>query len=65
MESAALFVAADYLKVRAGTVLLVMANQERAKAGLENPVVHDTDAAIRTAVEAIRILIQRDKPSDL
>jgi uridine phosphorylase len=41
-------------------VLLVMANQERAKKGLENPVVHDTDAAIRTAVEAVRILIQRD-----
>lgn len=63
MESAAVFVVADYLRVRAGTVLLVMANQERAKAGLENPVVHDTDAAIRTAVEAVRILIQRDKAS--
>ena len=60
MESAAIFVVADYLHVRAGTVLLVMANQERAKAGLENPVIHDTDAAIRTAVEAVRILIQRD-----
>lgn len=60
MESAAVFIVADYLKVRAGSVLLVMANQERAKAGLENPVVHDTDAAIRTAVEAIRILIRED-----
>ncbi|MCI6886338.1 MAG: uridine phosphorylase [Lachnospiraceae bacterium] len=60
MESAALFIVADYLKVRIGSVLLVMANQERAKAGLENPVVHDTDAAIRTAVEAIRILIRED-----
>lgn len=61
MESAAIFVVADYLKVRAGSVLLVMANQERAKAGLYNPVVHDTDAAIRTAVEAVRILIRKDK----
>lgn len=61
MESAAVFVVANYLHVRAGTVLLVMANQERAKAGLENPVVHDTDAAIRTAVEAIRILIRKDR----
>lgn len=60
MESAAVFIVASYLKVRAGAVLLVMANQERAKKGLENPVVHDTDAAIRTAVEAVRILIQRD-----
>lgn len=60
MESAAVFIVADYLKARAGSVLLVMANQERATAGLENPVVHDTDAAIRTAVEAIRILIRED-----
>lgn len=61
MESAAVFIVADYLKARAGSVLLVMANQERAKAGLDNPVVHDTDAAIRTAIEAIRILIKSDK----
>lgn len=60
MESAAVFIVADYLKVRAGTVLLVMANQERAKAGLENSVVHDTDVAIRTAVEAVRLLIRED-----
>lgn len=60
MESAALFIVSDYLKARAGAVLLVMANQERAKLGLDNPVVHDTDAAIRTAVEAIRILIRED-----
>ena len=60
MESAAVFIVADYLKVRAGSVLLVMANQERAKAGLDNPIVHDTDAAIRTAIEAIRILIKED-----
>lgn len=60
MESAAVFIVADYLKARAGSVLLVMANQERAKAGLENPIVHDTDAAIRTAIEAIRILIKED-----
>lgn len=60
MESATVFIVADYLKVRAGAVLLVMANQERAKAGLENPVVHDTDVAIRTAVEAVRLLIRED-----
>lgn len=60
MESAAAFIVAGYLHVRAGSVLLVMANQERAKAGLSNPVVHDTDVAIRTAVEAVRILIRED-----
>ena len=43
MESAALFVAADYLRVRCGSVFLAVANQEREKAGLDNPVVHDTE----------------------
>ena len=57
MESAALFIAASFMRVQVGSLFLVMANQERAKAGLENPVVHDTDLAIRIAVEAIRELI--------
>ena len=61
MESAALFVVASYRKVRIGTVLLTMANQERAKKGLDNPVVHDTEAPIRTAVEALRILIRKER----
>ena len=38
----------------------MVANQEREKIGLENPVVHDTDAAIRVAIEAIRNLIKTD-----
>lgn len=61
MESAALMVCASCLRVRMGTVLLVLANQERAKRGLPNPQVHDTAPAVRTAVEALRILIQSDK----
>ena len=61
MESAAIFVVSGYLKVRAGACFLVMANQEREKLGLENPVVHDTDKAIQVAVEAIRELIRADK----
>jgi len=61
MESAALFTVAAYLGVRCGSCFLVMANQERAKAGLENPVVHDVDAAIRTGVEAIRLLMEKDE----
>ena len=56
MESAALFVVASYLKVKVGSVFLVVANQERDKAGLENPIVHDTQKAIKTAIEAIKIL---------
>lgn len=58
MESAALFVAASYLNVRAASVFLTVANQERERLGLENPVVHDTEKAIRTALEAVRELIQ-------
>ncbi len=61
MESAALFIVAASLKVRAGTCLLVLANQEREKAGLENPVVHDTDMAIRVTVEALKDLIRSEK----
>lgn len=61
MESAALFIVASYLRVRAGSCFLVVANQERERLGLENPVVHDTDTAIQVAVEAIRDLILQDK----
>ncbi|MBQ6451944.1 MAG: uridine phosphorylase [Solobacterium sp.] len=60
MESAALFTVASYLRVRCGTVLLAVANQERAKAGLPNPQVHDTDMAIRCAIEAVRVLIREE-----
>ncbi len=61
MESAALFIVASYLHVRTGSCFLVVANQEREKLGLENPVVHDTDMAIQVAVEAIRSLIAADR----
>ena len=61
MESAALFVTGSYLRVRTGTALLVVANQERAKKGLDNPQVHDTDCAIRVAIEAIKRLITADR----
>lgn len=63
MESAALFIVASYLRVRCGTALLTVANQERAKEGLPNPQVHDTDHAIRAAIEALRILIREDDAS--
>ena len=61
MESAHCLLLASYLRVRAGSCFLVVANQEREKLGLENPVVHDTDMAIQVAVEAIRSLIQEDQ----
>ena len=61
MESAALFVVASFLKVRVGSCFLVVANQEREKANLENPVVHDTDLAIRVGIEGLKNLIEADK----
>lgn len=61
MESAALFVVGDYLRARVGSIFVVVANQEREKLGLDNPVVHDTNGAIEVAIEAIRLLIKQDK----
>lgn len=58
MESAALFIVASFLRVKVGSVFLTVANQEREKQGLENPVEHDTDKAIKTAIEALKILIK-------
>ncbi|MBM6874078.1 uridine phosphorylase [Fusobacterium mortiferum] len=65
MESAALFVVGDYLKVRVGSSFLVVANQEREKLGLENPVIHDTESAIEVTVQAIRNLIKQDKEAGI
>ena len=64
MESAALFIVGAARRVRVGSCFLVMANQEREAEGLPNPVVHDTDAPIRAAIEAIRILIRRDRTAN-
>ena len=61
MESAALFIEGSFLRARVGACFLVVANQERAKAGLSNEQVHDTELAIRTAVEALRLLIRKDR----
>ncbi len=60
MESAALFIAGSFLKVRVGSCFLVVANQERAKKGLPNKQAHDTELAISVAVEAIRELIKKE-----
>ena len=61
MESAALFIVAAHLHVRCGAAFLVMGNQERQAKGMENIIVHDTEAAVKTVVEALRILIKNDR----
>ena len=60
MESAALFIAGSLLHVRVGSCFLVVANQERAKKGLPNPQVHDTELSVSVAVEGLRNLIKED-----
>ena len=61
MESAALFTVAAARGVRCGAAFHVIWNQERNAAGLDQDESHDTDAAIRVAVEALKLLIQRDR----
>jgi uridine phosphorylase len=61
MESATLFIVAARLHARAGTCLLVVANQERERLGLYNPVIHDMDQAIRVGIEGVRNLIRQDQ----
>ena len=61
MEGAALFTVCSVRRVRAGAVFLAVWNQERERLGLDNPEVHDTTAPIRTAVEAVRMLIEGEK----
>ena len=61
METAALFIVGSYLRVRVGSVLLVLANQERSKAGLSNEQFHDTTRVIETAVCAVRMLIEKER----
>jgi len=57
MESASLYIVAQVLGLKAGCVLSVVWNQEREAKGLSNKEVHDTTPAIKTAVEAIRLMI--------
>ena len=61
MESSTLFIVSSYLRVRAGAVMLVCGNQERAAAGLSNPLSHDTEIPTAVAIEALRRLIVSDR----
>ena len=61
MESAALFVVAAALGVRCGSCFHVVWNQEREKAGLQQPMTEDTSSAIKVGIEAMKRLIMADK----
>jgi len=61
MESGTAFCVAAVRRLRCGACFTAVWNQERRDAGLDNPTCHDTDRAIRTAVEALRLLIDQDQ----
>lgn len=63
MESATQFVVSDSLGARCGGIFHVVWNQERKEAGLDDLAVRDedTDLAVRMAVEALKILIEKDR----
>jgi uridine phosphorylase len=63
MEASTLFTVAASLGVSAGAVFSCVWNQERASAGLDTDEneCHDTDRAIRTAVEAVKQMIKDRK----
>ncbi len=57
METAALFTVAAVRGISAGCILHPLWNQERKAAGLADPENFDLDIAIKTAVEALRMII--------
>ena len=61
MESAALFVCASHLGVRCGSEFFVVGNQEREALGMDNPKLHDTEPAIKVAIEGLKVLIEEDR----
>ena len=66
MEASTLFTVGASLGLRSGAVFLCVWNQERYLAGLDTDEAetHDTDLAVRTAVDAIKLLIEHDRKKD-
>ena len=62
MEAAGIFVVSSVLRKRAGGIMLVVANQELPPPSAEERARGmDLEPLIRTAVEGVRILIERDR----
>jgi uridine phosphorylase len=60
MESAALYIVAQILRVRAGTVLHVLWNKDRELKGLSSPHSFDTNNACKVATNALKLIIEHD-----
>lgn len=63
MEASTLFTVGASLGIQCGAVFLCVWNQERFHAGLDTDADerHDTEQAILTAIEALRVMIRNDK----
>lgn len=61
MESAALFIISSVRRLRSGAVFHCVWNQEVSKSAMPENRKEDTACAIKTAVEALRLLIEKDK----
>ena len=61
MEGAALFIVSAVRRLRAGAVFHCVWNQEIEKSAMPENRKEDTSAAIKTTIEALRILIKKDK----
>jgi len=61
MESAAMFVVCAALRCRCGSCFHTVWNQERERAGFDQAMTENTGSAVRCAVEALKILIAKDK----
>ncbi len=64
MESAALFIVCAALGVRGGALFHCIWNQERKKDGLNESDNFDENKAVVTGIEALKILISRDKAAE-
>ncbi len=61
MEGATLFIVSAVRKLRSGAVFHCVWNQEVSKTAMPKDRKEDTSCAIKTAIEALRILIAQDK----
>jgi uridine phosphorylase len=61
MEAAVFFILGSIYRKRTGGVMLIMANQEAKDPEIRKVVTENLDGLISTAIESVKILIQKDK----
>ena len=61
MESAVLFILGSIYRKRTGGVMLIMGNQEADDPAVRKGIQDNLDNLIATAIESVKILIQKDK----